>query len=302
MTAEEQLTRIVQLVGELTEAERAGRPAPSLGDLASRFEVTPEQIGADLRTLTLLGEHADAEWLLSLSVWQQGDQVGVTSAGPFRRPLVFSPEERVAVQAALALDPDGEGLAARFAALWSRRAPAAGGAAVEVPVEDPAQVVRRAAAAREMVALWYAGEGEVAASEWTIEPHQVVEYRGRTYAISWSEHTADWRHFRLDRVIAARATGRFTPRPDFHPIERPDDLFRVDPKQVDRVEIRFSPKVARWVKERYPTWRAEPDGSVIVTLPASSEAWLVRRVLEYGSDAEVVSPERYRAAVRRAVA
>ncbi len=300
MTAEEQLTRIVQLVGELTAVERAGGPAPSLGELAARFDVTPDQISADLATLTLLGEHADAEWLLSLSVWQQGDRVGVTSAGPFQRPLVFSPDERVAVQAALALDPDGTGLAARFAALWSRRTPAAGG--TEPPIEDPAQVVRRSAAAREKVALWYAGEGETAASEWTIEPHQVVDYRGRHYAVSWSELTADWRHFRLDRIIAARATGRFAPRPDFQPVDRPEDLFRVDPKLVDRVEVRFSPKVARWVKERYPTWRLEADGSVVVTLPVSSEAWLVRRVLEYGAEAEVVGPERYRAAVRRAVA
>lgn len=304
MTAQAQLTRIIQLVAELTRRERAGEESPPIASLADALGVSAEQVTADLRTLTLLGEHADAEWLLSLSVWQQGDRVGVTSGGPFRRPLVLSPDERLAVQAALALDPEGEPLAARFAGLWSRPAAAAHPPRTsEIVVDDPGQVVRRAAAARERVAMWYAGEGDTEAKEWTVEPHQIVEFRGRSYAVSWSEATRDWRHFRLDRIIAARSLGAtFERRGDFLPVERPEDLFRVDEARVERVEVRFSPKVARWVKDRYSAWRLEPDGSVVVTIPATSEAWLVRRVLEYGPEAEVVAPERYREAVRRAVA
>lgn len=304
MTAQAQLTRIIQLVAELTRRERAGEDSPAIASLANTLGVSADQVAADLRTLTLLGEHADAEWLLSLSVWQQGDRVGVTSGGPFRRPLVLSPDERLAVQAALALDPDGENLAARFAGLWSRH-PVAGESARagELVVDDPGQVIRRAAAARERIGMWYAGEGDTEAKEWTIEPHQIVEFRGRSYAVSWSEATRDWRHFRLDRVIAARSLeATFAPREDFQPVDQPEDLFRVDEARVERVEVRFSPRVARWVKERYPAWRLEPDGSVIVTMPATSEAWLVRRVLEYGAEAEVVAPERYREAVKRAVA
>ena len=128
MTAQAQLTRIIQLVAELTRRERAGEDSPAIASLADTLGVSTDQVTADLRTLTLLGEHADAEWLLSLSVWQQGDRVGVTSGGPFRRPLVLSPDERLAVQAALALDPEGENLAARFAGLWSGH-PAAGDSA-----------------------------------------------------------------------------------------------------------------------------------------------------------------------------
>lgn len=302
MTAQAQLTRIIQLVAELTRLERSGEEPPPIAELARDLDVTPEQVAGDLRTLTLLGEHADAEWLLSLSVWQQGDRVGVSSGGPFRRPLVLSPDERLAVQAALALDPEGEDLAARFAGLWARR-PSAPAAPGELVVDDPGQLVRRAAAARERVGMWYAGEGDTAAKEWTVEPHQIVEYRGRSYAVSWSDATGDWRHFRLDRIIAARPIGaRFVPRTDFVPVERPEDLFRVDEAQVEKVEVRFSPRVARSVTERYSSWRLEADGSVLVTLPATSEAWLVRRVLEFGPDAEVVGPARFREAVRRAVA
>ena len=303
MTAQAQLTRIIQLVAELTRLERVGEESPPIPELAETLGVSPEQVTADLRTLTLLGEHADAEWLLSLSVWQQGDRVGVSSGGPFRRPLVLSPDERLAVQAALALDPEGENLAARFASLWARQPATAPAGFGELVVDDPGQLIRRAAAARERVAMWYAGEGDTAAKEWTIEPHQIVEYRGRSYAVSWSDATGDWRHFRLDRIIAARPIGTgFVPRTDFVPVERPEDLFRVDEAKVERVEVRFSPRVARFVTERYSTWRLETDGSVLVTLPATSEAWLVRRILEFGPDAEVIGPARFREAVRRAVA
>ena len=149
--------------------------------------------------------------------------------------------------------------------------------------------------------MWYAGEGEQGA-RWTIHPHQLVEYRGRTYVLAWSEATGDWRHFRLDRVVEATCleTG-FARRPDFVPITDPKDMFRPT-GSLDQVTVRFSPQVARWVRERYPVHEPAPDGSIVVRLPVANPAWLVRRVLEYGLDAEVLEPESYREAVRRAVA
>jgi predicted DNA-binding transcriptional regulator YafY len=41
---------------------------------------------------------------------------------------------------------------------------------------------------------------------------------------------------------------------------------------------------------------------VVDTFQASSVEWLVRRVLEYGAEAEVLEPVSYREAMRRAVA
>ena len=63
-----------------------------------------------------------------------------------------------------------------------------------------------------------------------------------------------------------------------------------------------APSVARWVRERYPDHDDRPDGSVIVTFKTTSTEWIVRRVLEYGPDVEVVAPTEYRDAVRMAVA
>lgn len=301
MTGDAELTRIVDLVANLTRAERRGEPPQTLARLGEQYGVAAPQISADLRTLTLLGENSESEWLLSLSVWQQEDRVSVSSGGPFRRPLLFSPEERLALHAALALDPEGASLARRFANLWSGGTSDPSATESLPAARDVAGMVRSAVSGYRCLELEYAGEGKTVPEAWRIEPHQIVDARGHTYVVSWCPATRDWRHFRLDRVVSISETqDRFTARKDFKPVERLADLFR--PKATDPVVVRFSPRVSRWVKERYPGGRVDPaDGSVTVTFPVTSEAWLVRRVLEYGPDAQVVEPRRYREAVLRAV-
>lgn len=111
MTAAEQLNRIVQLVAELTRREREARPPATLRELAARFGTTVAQIQSDIRTLTLLGDDPNADWLLSLRVSQEGETVRLSSAGPFRRPIRFTPDELLALKVGLATEDGGERLA-----------------------------------------------------------------------------------------------------------------------------------------------------------------------------------------------
>lgn len=94
-------------------------------------------------------------------------------------------------------------------------------------------------------------------------------------------------------------------RLDGHPTARDDcpydQIFVGQGDTLDDVQVRFSPRVARWLKERYPSATTHDDGAVTVTYQVASPDWLVERVLQYGEDAEVVGPALYRAAVRRAV-
>ncbi len=300
--APERLARIVSLVAELTRREREGAEPPTIEQVARAFHVTPQDVALDIRTLTLLGDHADAEWLLSLSVTQQGDRVAISSAGPFRRPIRLSPEEMLAVQVALAMDPEGLAIARKLAPLMtvSPKEPAVASAG---NTTDRYQLMAGAVAERRVTELVYAGEGERAGRRWLIQPHQLVSWRGRVYVVAWCEEVSGWRHFRLGRIIDALPTeARFERRADFRPVADPGDLFRAAGTDTDPVRVRFSARVARRVQERYRDGEPQPDGSVIVTFTVSSMDWLVRRVLEYGADAEVVGPEAYREAVRRAVA
>lgn len=296
------LARIVSLVAQLTRREREGGEAPTIASLAKSLGVGLEDIALDIRTLTVLGDHADAEWLLSLSVWQQDDRVSVSSAGPFRRPIRLTPEEMLAVQVALAMDPEGLSIARRLAPLLTL-GPKEASLAAAPPPSDRYTMLADAINARQPVELLYAGEGERAGRRWLTQPHQLVAWHGRSYLIAWCDEVSDWRHFRLDRIIdALRCEGRFERRTDFEPVTDPGALFRPADAATDPVRVRFSANVSRWVRERYPDCEQQADGSVIVTFQAASMDWLVRRVLEYGPDAEVVGPEEYREAVRRAVA
>src|SRR5687768_9786060 len=168
MSAADRFNRIVSLVAELTRDERAGRDAPSLSALAERHGVSVKDLTADIRTLTLLGDHADADWLLSLRIWQQEDEVSITSAGPFRRPVRLSPEEQLAIQMALALDPDGAALASRLASLWAGESASRAAA----PTENPIAIIRRAAREHVTLELDYAGESERSVRTRRIQPHQ----------------------------------------------------------------------------------------------------------------------------------
>lgn len=287
------LTRIVSLVAELTRRERAGDGAASLEELARSFGVSPRQIQKDVRTLTELGGHADSEWLLSLGVWLQGDRVSVSSQGPFRRPLRFSPAELLALQVALLREGRFE-LAGRIARGVRRGGAADGAPSLLDTVED-------AVTGRQALRIRYAGEGG-APRERVVEPHQVVEFRRHTYLAAWCRDSGDWRRFRLDRIVGAELLAdRFEARPDFAPATRREDLFRASGR-VEDVTVRFREGAARWARERYPGCEVEPDGAVLVHFRVANPDWLVRQVLEVGADAEVVAPARYRGLVRDAVA
>jgi predicted DNA-binding transcriptional regulator YafY len=66
------------------------------------------------------------------------------------------------------------------------------------------------------------------------------------------------------------------------------------------VRVRYSPRIARWISEREG---ADPsaDGSLTVTHRVADPHWIVRHVLQYGPDAEVLEPEEVRGWVRGVV-
>lgn len=298
-----QLERIVALVAELSRAADDGQ-GRRLADLAGSCGVSAKQIASDIRTLTTLCDHAEAEWLLSLSAWQQEDRVSVRSLGPFRRPILLSPDERLALQVALALDPEGAALGIRLAAAGQRdEAAAASRTAARPAAGDFPALFVHAVNHHRCVEVLYAGEGDAAGRPSVIQPHEIVTYGGRAYVHAWDRDAAGWRLFRLDRFLDALGTDTaFDERDDFEPVAGRADLLRAPAAAVDHVRVRFSPRVARWIRERYPRCEDAADGAVTVTFLATSVDWLVRRVLEYGPDAEVLEPVVYREAVRRAVA
>ena len=306
-TASTQLNRIVTVVSELSRREAAGEPALTLAEVAAGQGTNSEQVQRDIRALTQASDEPDAEWLQSLSIWQKHDRVAVSSRGPFRRPIRFTGDELLALQVGLASEEGGaSALSSELAVMVRRGAPAAAafdvGPAAGAGEAEVADLARRAVDEGRLLSILYTGERDRAGTARSVEPHQVVLAEGRVYIVAWCRKSAGWRNFRADRVIeAVLERGTFQPRVDFVPFAEGEAVFRADADAVDEVAVKFSADIARWLEERYPDARRETDGSAVVTFRVADPSWLVRHVLQYGPDAEVLAPAEYREAVCRAV-
>ncbi len=107
--------------------------------------------------------------------------------------------------------------------------------------------------------------------------------------------------FRLDRVMEARVReDGFDPPADFDPTDYLDAgrVYRAGDEV--RVTVRYSPRIARWIIER-GEGRVEDDGAVVVERLVSDPGWIVRHVLRYGPDAEVIAPDEVRGWVAAAL-
>jgi len=307
--APQQLNRIVQLVAELSRRERVGEDAPTLEELAARFGTKPSIILRDIRLMTDVSGHPDATWLSSVTAYQDGDRVSLSSMGPYRRPIRFTASELLALQVALLGDSGYDGSLLQQLADVATDPPEVSfhkvvSALPAIPGDqaDVVELARLALNARKKLHLVYAGEGAERPSERVVQVHDVVAAEGRFYMIAWCESAAAWRRFRCDRVLAATLSDEgFTPREDVPSVTERGDLFQPPQEGVDEVSVKFSPAISRWVMERYPGARDAGDGSALVTFETASVDWLVRTVLQYGADAEVLGPPAYREAVRRAV-
>jgi predicted DNA-binding transcriptional regulator YafY len=305
--AADQFNRIVTLVAELNLAAAEGEMAPTLAALAERHGVTEDEILGDVRALTHATDN-NTDWLASLRIAQEADRLSVTTQGPYRRPVRFTADEALALQVGLALeDTPTETVSKALTELVGAKPvanapPIVAGPCCGVWEEEVVDRAREAVERRRVLEIKYAGEGDKASVDRVVEPHQVVHHDGRFYLIAWCRQAGDWRHFRADRVTDAMLGEQsFAWREEFTPLHAPEDVFRAVGGEPAAVEVRFSPRIARWIRERYPSAKAQEDGSAVLTYRVADRNWLVRTVLEYGDDAEVVSPEPYRSAMRRAV-
>lgn len=301
-----QFGRIIQLVAELSRREQGGEPEATLPGLAASFGVSVEQIRRDVQTLTAASDEASVDWLSSISIEQEGDRLRIASRGPYRRPVRLTPLELFAIQVGLALESDGTtSLAKRIAAALGDEpaAAAAGGIATLPPTEREAAVLglaREAARRCRPLQVKYAGSKDRVGADRVIEPHEIVTAAGRYYISGWCRQAEGWRRFRADRVLDALIVTGETFVPRELPAAEAGTPFHSEDEQ-EAVEVRFSQRIARFIVEEYPETRTLGDGAAVVTLHVADPHWLVRRVLQYGDEAEVVAPVHYREVMRKAV-
>ncbi len=123
-----------------------------------------------------------------------------------------------------------------------------------------------------------------------VRPLELFSHRGQWYLSAFCLTRNGPRLFRVDRLDALTVTST-----QFEPTEPPRSGFSTAEQTV---RVRFEPRLATWQKERFgDSAQRQPDGSLIVTVPGDSSAWLARWVLSFGGGATVLEPEWAKSAV-----
>lgn len=145
-------------------------------------------------------------------------------------------------------------------------------------------------------------------TERDIDPYYLVPRDQRFYLIGYCHAKQDIRTFRISRFRHVELTGRPFDKGDFSiaqymkytwSIERGDSLITF--------KIRFSPDVARYVKEEElfvrPKMTDQPDGSLLFEVAVNHEREFLNWVVQYGPSAEILEPasvrEKFKEQLRR---
>jgi predicted DNA-binding transcriptional regulator YafY len=283
------------------------------GTLASRLEVSPRTVRRDVDRLRDLGYPVRAT---------RGPDGGYRlDAGAELPPLLFDEDQAVAVAVALqtaTTSVSGVGEAALRALATVRQVmPAKLRQRVDAlqvttvtkgswtpPVVDTGHLVAigTAVRAREVLRFDYTPGGDEPQDgpPRRAEPHHLVLRNGRWYLIGWDLDRADWRTFRVDRMVPRTPTGpRFTPRE----LPAPDVSSYIAerfgrpgwPCRGEAILHVSAARIAPWVGNQAEVEALGPDRCRVL---AGSWSWsgLASWLGMFDVDLEIVGPPELRAA------
>lgn len=276
-------------------------PGTPVADVAREFEVSESQLRADLNLLWMCGLPGYGPGDLIDVTWQ-GDRVTLSNAEEMARPLRLTPEEALALVAALRVLSGVPGIVERSAidrALAKLEAAAGTAAAADRVVAAPStggdpQVVTTATDAlargrRLRLRYWVPARDE--ATERDVDPLRLFTTDGRAYLAGWCYRVDDLRTFRLDRVLEAEVLDV--------PVDVPDETRRraldaglFTPASDDRLVTFSLDPAARWVADYYPCEEVSErgDGGLTVALRVQDDAWVRRLALGLAGLGRVIDP------------
>jgi predicted DNA-binding transcriptional regulator YafY len=309
-TAGEQLERLLYLI------PRAARDGGCrLGELAATLGITVEQVSADLVELTDRAFYLPAGSGDDLQILIEGDHVRIWTTKELRRPARLSPLEALALALGLrilaaeeeparrqALRAHAERLERQFATgpvdeLLARFAVDSG----ERGESGVQATLRAAARERRRCRIEYLKAGAEQPEERVLSPYALIRNADAWYLLAHCAARQEVRAFRVDRTLSATLLPEsFEVPADFDPeswLAGGGQLFRAEADL--EVQVRYSPGIARWLREKGPVEEQE-DGSVVIRHRVADPRWLVRHILQYGAEAEVLRPAEMRQLVAAA--
>lgn len=318
-TAGDRLRRILYL---LPLASREG--GVPLAEAADRLGVDVATVQGDIEEVTARAYYHPAGGADEMQILLEPDRVKIYSYRKFDRPHRLSGREALALavgmRAAAREVPDGAGAADRRKRIHdlAQHLEMALAVATQQPGQDEEEryeidcgdeggasirrLLRGSVRERQVCRITYLKEGAPEPEERDVDPYAVVYASGRWYLIGYCHRRTDVRAFRVDRVIDAEALSTsFEVPEDFDPADyvSAGRVFRAELEPEQEAVVRYSARVAPWVREHGPVDEAE-DGGVSVRFPNADSGWVVRHVLGYAGEAEVLAPDSVRNMVAEA--
>lgn len=323
--------RLSRLLHILPRAARDG--GASISELARELGVNPATVHADVRQVQERAFYLPPGSTSDIRIELEADRVRAFTTSQLQRPIRLSRTEALTLGLGLRLaalspsaDPDPEAREALRRRLEAGLAAVRDGLAVEQAEEgakpaadlartwiegyeapglagDPSGVLdtlARAARDRTPCRIRYVKPAASEPEERTIHPYAVLPAEGHWYVTAHCCQADAVRHFRMDRIAEVVLDGgTFDVPADFDPWDCFEGarVFRTD--GAVEVLVRYGPRVARRVAE-VEDGRWTDDGAYLVRHPVADDVWLVRLVLGYGGNAEVLEPPELRATVREA--
>jgi proteasome accessory factor C len=284
-------------------------PDTPVADVAREFEVSEAQLRQDLDLLWMCGlpgygpgDLIDVNW--------HGDRVTLSNADEIARPLRLTPEEALALVAALRVLSDVPGIVERSAidrALAKLEAAAGTAASTDRVVAAPSTgadvtivtIVTDGLARSHRLRLRYWVPARDEATERDVDPLRLFTSDGIAYLAAWCYLVDDLRTFRLDRVLEATVLDVSIDVPD-ETRRRAFDAELFTPDADDRLVTFSLDPAARWVADYYPCEEVSErgDGGLIVRLRVRDDAWVRRIALGLAGIGRLIDPPELTAAIQ----
>ncbi len=313
MTRGRSLIRLIKLMLNL-----GGRPGRTVPELATRLGCVERTVWRDLQVLESGGvpltnerDGRHTRWFIadghtrSLGIPFSHDEL---LALHFGRHLLQSLKGTVfaeALQSALekieaGVSPAAQRLLQQLDQGVSARTP---GFKEYSRFRETIEVLREAIERRRSMDIVYYSSGRETLTARRVDPYQLWYQHGGLYLAAYCHTRQQVRTFAVERFQRAAPRPETFARPaDFNLekyLEASFGLFRGKP---ERVRLRFSRAVARYVEERqwHPSQRGQCllTGELEVTLQVAPEMDLKRWIMSYGKDVEVLEPRKLRDEVR----
>lgn len=288
--AGERITRLLALVPWLRAHDGI-----TINEAAEYFGITPVQLEKDLWLLVVCGLPGyGPEQLIDIDFWDEG-RIRVLDPQTLDAPMRLAFEEAASLIVALRLLTQLPGAPdAVHTALDTLIAASDFEETGLYVAQDPEPLVtaeiERAIADGRLLRLQYASGSTGEITERLVEPQRILSTDGRHLLIGYCRSAEAERSFRIDRIVAIKATEPFT-----------HTEYPVVDAELIHATCLLDPE-ARWVADVHADGVVEEqdDGRWRVRLTVFDPAWLVSLMLRLRGSAEVIDPPVLRSMVAAA--